>query len=378
MIMETKTATAREESGADWATEFRKRAARSRTPISAVLELTRRCNLRCRHCYLGNQAGQHRHLARERDAAAVKRSITEWADAGVLFLLITGGDPMIRPDFPDIYRHARELGMLVSVFCDGLLVTEDILNVFHELPPRLVEISIYGATAATYEKVTRVRGSYARAWEGIRRLHSRGITLGLKTVVLTINQHELDAMESQARSLNVGFRYDSAVFPCLSNHQPGVDAGEDPVDLRIDPRTAVAIDTATEERRQRWRERIERTAAMPEVPSLYNCGAGLTGFSVDPYGNLSPCLLAAHYRYAPEGRTFLQLWNDELGHLRARRKTQKVSSFSGRLRGACAHCPAMNHLETGDEQQESPYMREVAFLRYQKVMHQKVSGDYHE
>ncbi len=342
----------------DWTAGFRARAARSRTPISATLELTRRCNLRCGHCYLGDQAAPEP----ERDTAAVKASLDEWAAAGCLYLLITGGDPMLRKDFADIYRHARELGLIVTVFCNGSLVTDAIVRLFQEFPPRLVEISLYGATAGTYEAVTGVPGSHARAWDGLRRLHAAGIRIGLKTLLLSSNRHELEDLAAQARELGVPFRYDAAVFPCLP------DGADRPLNLRVSPEEVVARDVATPERRRQWRKKIEQTAQLPETEALYTCGAGATGFFADPQGRLSPCLLATHYRCRPEGRSFLDVWKNELGEIRARKRTRKDGCASGALRGACAHCPAFNYLETGDEENESDYMRQTTRLRYREVM----------
>ncbi len=344
-----------------WVDSFRARAIRNRTPISATLELTSRCNLRCQHCYLGDQADQHRKRSLERGTEAVKASLDEWAEAGVLYLTITGGDPMMRRDFAEIYRHARELGMLVTVFCDGILVTDRIISLFNELPPRKVEISIYGGTAETYEKVTRVPGSHANAWKGIHRLLDAGITVALKTVLMTLNEHELDMMRNQAQELSLEFRHDAAIFPCLP------DQSKEPLDLRVKPDRVVEADMADEATRLMWKNKIEQTAKAPESDALYTCGAGATGFYSDPYGALSPCLLTTHYRYEQGERRFQDLWNTELGEIRKIKKTRRDNSFSGCWRGACSHCPAVNFLETGDEEVESEYMRETVRKRYEKA-----------
>lgn len=349
-----------------WTVGLRLHAHRGRIPISATLELTSRCNLRCQHCYLGNQTEQHRKRDLERDTTRVLASLDEWAEAGCLYLLITGGDPMMRKDFPVVYRHARERGMVVTVFCDGILVDDAIIDLFKELPPRKVEISIYGGTAETYETVTRVPGSHAKAWTGIRRLHENGIRIGLKTVLMTLNQHEMDLMEQQANELGVPFRYDAAIFPCLPN---GSDA---PLDLRVSPEDVVKRDMANPERRRQWLDKIEQTAAMPEDERLYACGAGATSFYVDPFGNHSPCLMTTHYRYKlDEGRAFKDLWNGELSDIRKKKRTRKGSCLTGGLRGACSHCPAFNFLETGDEEQESDYIKKTTFLRFQAAMKAK-------
>lgn len=349
-------------SSIDWTLGFRSRAYQERVPISATLELTSRCNLRCRHCYLGNQTEQHRKRDQERTTEQVLKSLNEWAEAGCLYLLITGGDPMMRKDFAVVYRHARELGMIVTVFCDGILVTDAIIELFRELPPRKVEISIYGATAETYETVTRVPGSHANAWKGIRRLHESGIRIALKTVYMTLNQDELSAMAAQAADLGVPFRYDSAIFPCLPDNSSA------PLDLRVSPENIVANDLADPVRRRQWLDKIEKTAALPEDGRLYTCGAGATSFYSDPFGNLSPCLMTTHYRYKQEGRDFREVWNGDLAEIRKKRKTARSSCLTGALRGACTHCPAFNFLETGDEEVESDYVRRTTQLRYEGAL----------
>ena len=342
-----------------WTGEFRARTGRARIPTSAMLELTRRCNLRCVHCYLGDQVRQHALRHRERRPEEVKAALAEWAEAGCLHLLLTGGDPMLRPDFAEVYRHARELGMVVTVYGNGTLVTDEIVALFRELPPRKVEISLYGATAATHDAVTGVPGSHERAWTGIRRLHAAGIRIALKTMLLTANRHELEAMERQARELGVDFRHDAAVFPCIEDASPA------PLALRVPPGEAVQRDLSRPGRKQKWRETIERVAAFPEDERLYACAAGKTFFHADPFGGYSPCLLATRYGCESAGRPFHELWDGPLADIRRRRRGQPAS---GPLRGACTHCPAFNALETGDEERDSEYMMTTARLRYQMAL----------
>lgn len=348
--------------GARWTVDFRARASAARRPVSATLELTRRCNLRCAHCYLGDQADQHRLGDRELGAAAVQAALSEWAEAGCLYLLITGGEPLLRPDFPEIYRHARGLGMVVSVFTNGTLVDDDAVKLFCERPPRRVEISLYGATAATHDAATGVPGSHARMWAGLRRLHAAGIRVGLKTLLMRTNLGEFDAMERQAEDLGVRFRHDAAINPCLHG------GSRAPLALRVSPEEAVRADMATAKRREMWRKSIETAAARPEGELLYGCSAGQTFFHCDPFGGLAPCGMAENYRRAPAGRPFRDVWNTDLVEIRGRKRTRAVDSFSGALRGACAHCPAFNRVETGDEEMESETMKQTTLLRYQAAM----------
>ncbi|HRT04598.1 MAG TPA: radical SAM protein [Kiritimatiellia bacterium] len=352
----------------EWTEAFRARAARTRTPIAATLELTRRCNLRCIHCYLGDQAAQWRLQDRELDAAAVQAALSEWADAGCLYLTLTGGEPLLRPDFPEIYRHARELGLVVTVFTNGTLVADDIAALFRECPPRKVEISLYGATPETHDAITGVPGSHARAWAGIRRLQAAGVRVALKTVLMKPNLAEREELERQAAAVGAAFRHDAAIFPCL-------DGARAPLALRVAPEEAVRADLATAERRATWREKIEKTAAQPAGDRLYACAAGRSAFHADPFGGLSPCLLAGHARCEAAGRAFRDVWNGEIGAIQDRKRARTDTSFAGDLRGACAHCPAFNRLETGDDELESDYMKRTTALRFGAAMEMDHESD---
>jgi MoaA/NifB/PqqE/SkfB family radical SAM enzyme len=237
-----------------------------------------------------------------------------------------------------------------------------------ELPPRKVEISLYGATAATHDAITGVPGSHARAWEGIRRLQAPGVRMVLKMMVLTVNRHEFEAVERQAAEAGAGFRFDSAVFPCLHG------GSRAPLDLRIPPEEAVALDMAAPERRAMWREKIGQMAARMDDDRLYPCAAGLNQFHADPFGGLSPCLMATAYGEESAGRPFGERWERGLLAIREVRRTGDGGSFGGGMRGACTHCPAFNRLETGSEETESEYMQRTTRLRYEAALGGETGG----
>lgn len=335
---------------------FNTRTEALRVPVSGMLELTSRCNLRCVHCYLGPQEEQQKKRAAEMTTAEVMGLLDEMAEAGTLFLTITGGDPMMRPDFPEVYRHAKQLGLLVTVLCDGILVTDRIVALFRELPPQSVEISIYGATAETYEKVTRVPGSYPRFLAGVGRLREAGVRTGFKSVLMSINRHEFAEMERMAREWGGGFRIDSAIFPCLPNQ------GHEPLDLRIPPAEAVAIELANPTRLASYATLFEKKGNLPPRQGLYECGAGVTAFYVDPFGQVSPCLMTTRYRYNLRGHEggFAARWRDDLATLRSRRPENPDHACNHcAVRDACSGCSAFFALETGREDVKSEYVCET-------------------
>jgi radical SAM protein with 4Fe4S-binding SPASM domain len=332
----------------DYFRDLFRRAHAARVPLSGTLELTRRCNLRCVHCYLGPQVRARAEVRRELSTAQVLDVIDQVVAAGCLNLLLTGGEPLLRRDFPEIYRQAKLAGLDVTVFTNGTPVTERIVALFRELPPRAVEISLYGATADIYERITGVAGSYGRCLAGIRRLRDGGVRLGVKTMLMTHNRHEFAAIEGLARGLGATFRFD----PVLNAR---LDGGREPLALRVDAGEAVRLEFADPERRQGW---VEVRARYPEVaPSdrLLQCGAGEIGFHVDAYGDLQPCLMLPWLSYRlPEG-TFAEGWA-RLAHVRQLRvgKDNRCSTCQRRL--YCGYCPGLLALENGDAETPSAYL----------------------
>ena len=154
----------------DDSTEFlrglNRKMARLRVPVSGSIELTRFCNLKCVHCYIRPVSAEEVRSTTELDTGTWLAIIDQIAEAGCLNLLITGGEPMLRSDFPAIYSHAKKKGLLVTVFTNGTLVTEEAAALFRELPPQSVEVTVYGASKQTYEGITGVAGSYERSLAG--------------------------------------------------------------------------------------------------------------------------------------------------------------------------------------------------------------------
>lgn len=341
-----------------WLAGFRARAAERRIPIFASIELTRRCNYRCVHCYLGDErAGARRQPSRDRDTDFWLRALDEWARAGVLTLLITGGEPMLHPGFEKIYRRAVELGMQVLVFTNGSRISDRILKLFRDFPPRRVEVSIYGATPRTADRVTRTPGSFRRTLTGIRRLLANGTRVSLKSVLLTLNEHELDAMEALAARLGCPFRYDAAIHACLD------DRSAAPLRWRLPPERVVALEFATPERRQRWLDYYRRRPPAPATDRLYPCGAGASAFHVNALGQLQPCLLSVSYCCEWRGRPFEKVWREDLAAIRERRSPAEAADQPWEERWLGNACPAFHALESGSEERESDYAARVARFR---------------
>ncbi len=337
---------------------FRKTEAQG-IALYASIELTERCNLGCVHCYLGEQKALHNNSHRELNTEQWCKILDQLTALGCLRLLITGGDPLIRRDFAKIYRHAKQCGLFVTVFTNGTLINDEVIELFRELPPYAVEITLYGATAETYEAITGSPGSFARCLNGIERLKTLGIELGLKTIVMQSNKHELHKIEAMAQQLgNRQFRFDIEI-------QDSYGVGNNPLSLRLEPDEGVRLEQECPDVANAWadfiRQRRGQTPSNPE--NLYSCGAAKNGLHVSAYGMLQPCLAVRHVAY--------DLLNgplkDGIREIRERLAEKKIS-LNNNCNGCtdrmvCTACPAFAMQENGIEDRHAEFQCRVTKLR---------------
>jgi len=338
-----------------------------RVPFSGSLALTHRCNLRCVHCYAKEYTPKREIPEPELSTEQWLAIIADVKEAGCLYLLLTGGEPLLREDFPEIYTFAKRSGFLVTVFSNGTLVSDRIVKLFNELPPRLVEISLYGAAAETHDRITGIPGSFTQAMQGIKKMLDQGIHVGLKSVLMTLNRDEFSAIEDLAHGLGVEFRLDAAIFPTLAGDPT-------PTDLRVSPQQAVALEMADPERARAWRDFYERFKIIPSGNKVFACNAGKTNFHVDPDGRLYPCLIARSRNYSLVQGNFQEGWNGEIALIREEEVNDDYRCADCDKKSICGFCPGFFGLENGQSQLPSDYICAIGKLRHEYITNERCGG----
>ncbi|MFP4476237.1 MAG: radical SAM/SPASM domain-containing protein [Desulfatibacillaceae bacterium] len=332
------------------------RMAALRVPLAGGIELTRRCNLACRHCY-----GLAGDAAREPGTDKWLSVLDEITEAGCLYLLLTGGEPLLRDDFCAIYTRARENGLVVTLFTNGTLVDDGVAELLADMPPHVVEISLYGASEATCREVCRRPGVFGATLRGLEKLLSRRIRVRLKTVLMTLNRHEIDAMAQLAAKYGVEFRLDAAVIPRL-------DGGREPLTLRVSPEEAVRAELADSRRLEQWRELLCKVQGPPALSAMYNCGAGCTEFYINAEATVSPCLMVPDPCYSLLDRDFKSGWQDVIPAVRDLQAAPDFACNRCEMVMACDFCPAFFRLEQGSENAVSEHVCRTARLRYETIL----------
>ncbi len=309
------------------------RAQRDLVPLSAHFELTWRCNERCVHCYVDLENGRE-----ELDTAGALRVLDELREAGTLFLTFTGGEVFLRPDLPELVRHARALGFALRVFTNATLVEERHARLFRETGVLAVEVSLYAMDPGIHDGITRVPGSHARTLAGIRLLREHEVPVVLKAPILREAAGEHRRVAAFAESLGARWRFDTHLVTRTDlDPAPLAHALDEDQQLQVatDPLLAMAIPPD------------EGTPPSPEEPV---CAAARRVVLVDPRGRVYPC----SSRFPPAGdlrrQSFREIWEQSPLLLRLRNllATDMAGCRGCRLWSWCARCPLDAVAEEGD------------------------------
>ncbi len=198
------------------------RAAREAIPLEVAIELTHRCNFRCRHCYIPDfEAPDLLTTGR------VLELLEELAGVGTLRLSLTGGEPLLRPDWRTVARRARELGFQLTVLTNGSGVTDDVAEELARLHA-VVDVSLHTMDRAAFERLTRRVGSFERVLAGIRRLRAHGVPVVVKVPQTSITPDDLEAVAAFAEEVG-------AICQSAPQILPRKDGSLEPLRYRLDP-----------------------------------------------------------------------------------------------------------------------------------------------
>jgi radical SAM protein with 4Fe4S-binding SPASM domain len=320
------------------------RAMADKVPLFAHLELTARCNLRCSHCYVAPDA-----------AKATELSADEWVDVlgqlareSTLFVTFSGGEPLLRPDALEIAAAAVSLGFAYRLFTNGTLIEESHADALASLPPVAVEVSVYGADAATHDAVTGAPGSFEQTLRGIRLLVDRGVRVVVKSPMMRDNFRQLDALRRQAQQLGCEFKYDAMITARL-------DGNRGPLTHRLTHEGYRALLADSDD---------AQAVTFVDMDEPF-CTAAHTRVCISPAGEVYPCVALPISAGSLRRQPFAEIWRqgDILRQLRAATKRDAAECVGCEYLAYCARCPGMAYVEDGDWKARSSAACELARAR---------------
>jgi mycofactocin biosynthetic radical S-adenosylmethionine protein MftC len=326
------------------------------TLFSVLLELTHRCNLRCFFCYIDPaRAGESLSLGR------YHMLLEELAAMQVMNLTLSGGEPLLQPHFWEIGRRARELGFVVRLKSNGHMLRGDVVpRIKAEIDPFSIEVSLHGARAATHDAQTRIPGSFRRLMENLGQMKDGGLRVKLNSVLTRWNENEVEEMCALADDLEMPIQFDPQITPRDDGEASLQSITATDTGLRNLLRIQVGRGLKLKPR--------DHSAGLPPPPSNKHCGAGSSTLTVDPYGNVYPCVSLRRKVGNLHDRTVSQIWseNPELETIRdlmvqAGRVVDNLGPFGCTM----SFCPGHAYVTSGDATRPYPAALRVLELRRQ-------------
>jgi len=345
-----------------------------RNPISFDLELTARCNNNCRHCYINLPADDRVAKKNELSFTEAKRIINQAVDLGAVWCLLTGGEPLLSDNFFDIYTYLKKKGVLVSVFTNATLISNKHIRLFKRYPPRDIEVTAYGVTRKTYEKITRKPGSFDAFMVGLNLLFDNDIKVRFKAMALRSNIHELTQIAQFCRERTKDyFRFD----PFLHlRFDANVKRNQEIKSERLLPEEIVKIEGSDSERSEALKKNCGRLI-MPGAKDincnhLFHCGIGKDNFTVSYDGYFCPCSSLRHPEciFDLKKISLSRAWRNLVLRVKDRRSNRReflIKCRTCELINLCLWCPAHSHLETGTLDTPVEYFCKVAHARAYKL-----------
>ncbi len=329
------------------------------------IELTERCNNACIHCCTNRPAGDKRSRARELDTDAWKEILRQAAGLGVMTVRFTGGEPLLRDDFPELYLFARRLGLRVLLFTNATLITPQIAALLADIPPlEEIEISVYGMRRESYEAVTGIGGSYAGFLSGVQCLLDRKVPFVVKGALLPPNKEEVAEFAAWAAA-NPRMEAPPAytMFFDLRGRRDSAAKNSRIRRLRVSPEEGLKILTEHPENYRREMAEFFEKFLSPPGDRLFTCGIGPG--CVDAYGVFQPCLALRHpdLTFDLKKGTLKEALTSVFPRLKEMRAINPL--YLERcarcfLRGFCEQCPAKSWSEHGTLDTPVEYLCRVA------------------
>lgn len=325
-------------------------AKRTRTPANGSIELLPLCNMNCDMCYVRLGKEEMERMGRLRTAEEWLEIGRQMKEAGVLFLLLTGGEPFLYPDFRKVYLGLRQMGMILTINTNGTLIDEELAAFFGKYRPRRINITLYGADEQAYEELCHYPGGFGKTVNGIRLLRKYGVDVKIGGSITKANQKDLEQLLEIGRELDVPVRIDTYMMPATRERSKPYN-----LQSRLGPEEAARARVIAlkgemgEELFRQFAERSVLQAEEPEpaeeIPRPMTCMAGKCSFTINWQGEMRPCVIMTKPAVSVFEVGFETAWNQMV------EKTSEILLHSKcsicNVRHLCRTCAAAALLETG-------------------------------
>lgn len=344
---------------------FHKKAEKTKTPISGTFELSPLCNMDCRMCYVKMTKQQQESMGR-------LRTNKEWIDLaiqareeGMLFLLLTGGEPFLVENFKDLYIKLHKMGFCISINTNGTMIDENVVSWLKHYPPMRINMTLYGASDETYERLCRNPKGFTQATKAISLLKENNIQVKLNCSVTPYNKDDLKLIIDFANANDLIVQPTAYMFPPLRKDKSMIGKN----DRFTSEESALygAYISAYQSGYENFKKYIE-SGELEEIygvddecsiieGDIMRCRAGITSFWMTWEGKMLPCGMMPDDGLDPWKVGFKEAWKHANESVKSVRLPIKCKGCSKKI--LCKACAAMVYTETGTYDKVPQYRCEM-------------------
>ena len=305
-------------------------------PLSVQVDLTYRCNERCVHCYLDHD--DHGEMT----TAEIKDLLAQMADAGVFFLILSGGEIFLRRDLLEIVEHARKLQFSVKLKTNAVMIRQAKAERIAALGVESVQISVYSHKADVHDAITKLPGSFRRTIEGARFLKAAGVKVSFANVLMKHNIDDYPEVQALAERIGAHYTADATITPMMDGDRSILDLNIEEGALEDLFRDPTLVGNA-EEFCAPPSGPLSEADALDTLP----CSAGHTACYVSPYGDVYPCVQFPLPSGNVRRQRFEDIWKDspQLKEVRSISMADLPACSTCAHGSSCSRCPGLAYLE---------------------------------
>ncbi len=340
-------------------------------PLAGNFELTPCCNLNCKMCYVRKDP----QYVRENGGLIPAEQWLDWgreaADRGMLFLLLTGGEPLVHPQFKEIYTGLKKLGLMISLNTNGTLIDREMVEFLAADAPTRINISLYGGSLETYARLCGDASAYERAMWAIRALCEKGINVKLNFSATPSNAADIADVYRVAEECGARVQATAYMFPAIRRgyeFKPydrflPEQAGREMVENDRLRYTAEQFAARADAVKQGVFVADPEKECMDQPDEHISCRAGRSSFWMTWDGKMAPCGMMTQPQVDVRNVGFSSAWAEIRRASEELYLPPKCAACPARV--ICPVCVAACFAETGSYHTAPPYLCETtaAYLK---------------
>lgn len=345
---------------------FRK-ASLMRIPLAGTFELSPVCNFSCRMCYVRKTAKQlekegHRLYSIEQWI----KLANECKEAGMLYLLLTGGEPFLYPEFKILYEKLHSMGLLLSINTNASLIDDSIIEWLKDYAPANINVTLYGASEETYEKICGNGAAYKKVQENIRKLKDVGIFVSINASMIPENADDMEKIIHFGKKYDIPVRVGTYMFPPVRRESEESDSRftpEEAGEMGVLKYYYELDEDGFREVGKKMLSTLKQEDEMENVwgygPETMKCRAGRSTFWVSWEGKMSACgIMDFPIVQYPFENDFEKCWLNLTEAVRTKTVLKECAGCP--KKEICHPCAAIISTETGDVNKKAPYLCEMS------------------